>query len=67
MTVGAQVKSCFAAIKSAEAILTMLQLKTQDEQTKAVYREAQTILNDIKSDLQQQIIFITREEPQYKQ
>lgn len=67
MTVGSKVKSCFAAVKSAEAAIMTLVEKSQDENTKQSFNEAQSILTDVKSDLQQQVLFLTREEPQYKQ
>lgn len=67
MTVGSKVKSCFAAVKSAEAAIMTLVEKSQDENTKQSFNEAQSILTDVKSDLQKQVLFLTREEPQYKQ
>lgn len=67
MTVSSQVKSCFSSIKSAEAMLAILEQKTQDGDTKEAYRQAQMVLSDIKEDLQKQIMFLSREEPQYKQ
>jgi len=67
MTVGSQVKSCFASIKSVEATLTILANKTQSEEIKQAYETAEQIVKEIKDDLQQQVIFISTEEPQYKQ
>lgn len=67
MTVGSQVKSCFSSIKSAEATLLSLAEKTKDERAKKVYQSTEAIINDIKRDLQRQIMFLTQEEPQYKQ
>lgn len=66
MTIGSQVKSCFSSIKSAEATISLLTNKAQDEQTKQIYEETNTIIAEIKNDLQQQVIRLTQEEPQYK-
>lgn len=66
MTVGSQVKSCFASIKSAEATIMMLAEKTQDEKTKQTLTNAQHTVSEIKDDLQKHVLFLSREEPQYK-
>lgn len=66
MTVGSQVKSCFASIKSAEATLVLLAQKTQDDQTKQILTNAQHNISEIKDDLQKHVLFLSREEPQYK-
>jgi len=66
MTVGSQVKSCFASIKSAEATLMLLAQKTQDDQTKQILTNAQHNISEIKDDLQKHVLFLSREEPQYK-
>lgn len=67
MTVGSQVKSCFSSIKSAEATIMILAQKTQDEKTQQTFENVQQILSEVKSDLQQQVLYLTRQEPQYKQ
>lgn len=67
VTVGSQVKSCFSSIKSAEATLALLSTKTKDSKAKENYTTAQQLLSDIKEDLQRQIMYLAREEPQYKQ
>lgn len=66
MTIGSQVKSCFSSIKSAEATISLLANKAQDEQTKQVYDQTNAIITEIKDDLQKQVIRLTQEEPQYK-
>ncbi|HLR07766.1 MAG TPA: DUF1657 domain-containing protein [Bacillota bacterium] len=65
MTVGSQVKSCYSAIKSAEATLDVLAHKTQDKQAKQAFQNAQQLVSDIKDDLKKQVIALTNEEPQY--
>ena len=66
MTVGSEVKSCYASIKSAEATLNMLANKTQDQQTKETFEQVQKLISEIKEDLQKQVVYLSREEPQYK-
>ncbi|ASN05943.1 DUF1657 domain-containing protein [Virgibacillus necropolis] len=66
MTIGSQVKSCFSSLKSAEATLILLANKAQDQQTKQVYEEAKMIVDEVKNDLQKQVIYLDQEEPQYK-
>lgn len=66
MTVGSEVKSCYSSIKSAEATLTILANKIQDQHTKEVFLQVQQQLSEIKEDLQKQVIYLSHEEPQYK-
>lgn len=65
MTVGANVKSCYFSIKSAEAGLKELALKTTSAESKAVFEEVQQVLNEVKADLNEQVLFLAKEEPQY--
>lgn len=67
MTVGSQVKTTFATIKNIEATLDILSNKTTDEQAKETYSNAAQIMTEIIEDLQKQVIYVTKEEPQYKQ
>lgn len=66
MTVGSEVKSCFSSIKSAEASLNILANKTQTQEAKEVFAQAQRLISEVKDDLQKQVIYLSREEPQYK-
>jgi hypothetical protein len=66
MTVGSQVKSCFSSIKSAEATIQLLASKTQEYEAHEKLKEAEKIMASIKDDMQQQVIQLTKEEPQYK-
>jgi len=66
MTVGSEVKSCYSSIKSAEATLTILANKIQDQHTKEVFLQVKQQLSEIKEDLQKQVIYLSHEEPQYK-
>lgn len=66
MTVGSQVKGCFSSIKSAEATLEVLANKTKSQEGKEVFESTGNVLNEIKNDLEQQVIRLGLEEPQYK-
>lgn len=66
MTVGTNVKRCFFSIKSAEATLEQFILKTNIAETKQAYKQARQILTEVKTDLEKQVIFLAKEEQQYK-
>jgi len=66
MTVGANVKGSYFTVKSAEASLEQLALKTNNSESEKAFTEARQILTDVKADLKKQIQFLAREEPQYK-
>lgn len=66
MTVGANVKGCYFAVKSAEATLEQLSLKTTCEESKQAFLEAKQLLTEVKEDLKEQVLFLSREEPQYQ-
>ncbi|MBM7598777.1 hypothetical protein JOC34_001134 [Virgibacillus halotolerans] len=66
MTVGSQVKSCFSTIKSAEASLSLLAKKTQQDQSRQAFTQSAQLISEIKEDLKKQVIQLAKEEPQYK-
>ncbi len=66
MTVGSQVKQCLSSIKSIEAQLSSLALRTQDTQAKRAFHETMMIMDEIKNDLKLRVGEIEREEYQYK-
>lgn len=66
MTVGSNVKNCYFALKSAEASLRILQEKTVNEQSKVIFKQAEQSITEVKTDLHKQVLFLAREEPQYK-
>lgn len=66
MTVGSDVKSCYITIKSAEASLESLALSSTSEENKAAFEQGQQMLEEIKHDLNKQVLYLAREEPQYK-
>ncbi|AXI08922.1 hypothetical protein CUC15_08335 [Oceanobacillus zhaokaii] len=65
MTVGSQVKGCFASVKSIEASLQLFVNKTQDKETEESFLHVQQLVKEVKDDLQKQIIQLSKEEPQY--
>jgi len=66
MTVGSQVKSCLASINGAQATLQLLTNKADTKDAKEAFIQAEQMIAEIKADIQQQVRFISREEPQYK-
>lgn len=67
MTVGSQVRQCYATIKQIEATLLQLGTKTSDKQAKRAYEEATELIKETKQALENQVAFLHIEEPQYKQ
>lgn len=67
MTVGVDVKTCFANIKGIESTLATLATQTTDDETRIALEKANAFIAEIKKDLDQQVIMLSNEEPQYKQ
>jgi hypothetical protein len=67
MTVGSQVKTCYASIKSIEATLGILANQTNEAKARNAYLETEEIITEIKNDLEKQVLMLAREEPQYNQ
>ena len=67
MTVGSQVKTCYASIKNIEATLAILSNQTNELNARKAYRETERIVNEIKQDIEKQVLLLAREEPQYDQ
>ncbi|KPH69272.1 MULTISPECIES: DUF1657 domain-containing protein [Bacillaceae] len=65
MTVGSELKGCYASVKNIEATLQILANKAQDVDSQQAFNEAQQIISEVKESLNQQVIHLTREEPQY--
>lgn len=66
MTVGSQVKSCYSSLKNVEATLDVLANQAQKQESQQAFLTASQAITEIKKDLQQQVIQLTKEEPQYK-
>ncbi|MFD2043914.1 DUF1657 domain-containing protein [Ornithinibacillus salinisoli] len=67
MTVGSQVKASYSSLKSVEASLETLALQSNEKEAAEAFKKAEAIIKEIKQDLDQQVIFLSQEEPQYKQ
>lgn len=66
MTVGSQVKTSYATLKSIEAGLDLLHASSTDQNLKAAIEEAAQLIKDARHDIHQQVIHIDKQEPQYK-
>ncbi|MBU5467116.1 DUF1657 domain-containing protein [Virgibacillus sp. MSJ-26] len=66
MTVGSEVRTCYATIKSIEAELSTLAVETTDNKAKQSLEKSIQIMEEIKADLDKQLIMLINEEPQYK-
>lgn len=66
MTVGKDVKGCYISVKSAEASLRQLAEMTTENTAYQAFQEASEIIAQVKIDLEKQVLFLAREEPQYK-
>jgi len=66
MTVGSEVRTCYATIKSIEAELSTLAVETTDNKAKQTLEKSIQIIEEIKADLDKQLIMLINEEPQYK-
>lgn len=66
MTVGSQVKTCYATLKSIEAGLDLLHASTTEQDLKTTIDETSRLIKIARQDIHQQIIHIDKQEPQYK-
>ncbi len=51
MTVGSDVKQCFASLKGVEASLSSLALRTLDDESKRTLHEAMMVVHEVTKDL----------------
>lgn len=66
MTVGSQVKTCCATLKSIEAGLDLLHASSTEQDLKVAIEETAQLIKDARHDIQQQVIYMDKQEPQYK-
>lgn len=66
MTVGSEVRTCYATLKSIEAGLNTIIIQTNKSETKKTLEEGVQLIKDIKADMNKQLIKLMNEEPQYK-
>ncbi|NOU93335.1 DUF1657 domain-containing protein [Paenibacillus sp. LMG 31456] len=66
MTVSAQVKTCLASLKSAQASLEQFALNTQNQEAKDMFTTASQSTTQVIQDIQSRVQQLENEEPQYK-
>ncbi|MFB5934607.1 DUF1657 domain-containing protein [Peribacillus frigoritolerans] len=66
MTIGSEVKQCLASLKGVEANLSILALRTQDNESKQTLHETMMVVNEVVTDLKKRVGELEREEFQYK-
>ncbi|EMA6342433.1 DUF1657 domain-containing protein [Bacillus cytotoxicus] len=66
MTVIANVKTCLASLKGAQASLSTLSQNAADEEAKRVFHECMLEMDSVIADLKDRVSLLEREEPQYK-
>lgn len=66
MTIAADVKQCLASLKGAEASLSSLALRSEDEKSAQILHESVLIVSDIVTDLKKRVELLESEEFQYK-
>lgn len=66
MTVSAQVKTCLASLKSAQASLETFALGTQNQDAKTLFQNAAQSTQQIVDQVTGRVQQLENEEPQYK-
>jgi hypothetical protein len=67
MTVGSDVKTTLAGLKSAQASLETFSLSTENQSAKALYQTAAQQTQAIIDSIEPRLREIEQQEPQYKQ
>jgi hypothetical protein len=67
MTVISKVKQTIATLSGAKGTLRMYSIQEQNEEARAVYKEALDVTDKILIDLESRVKTIEFEEPQYKE
>lgn len=67
MTVGTQVKTAMASLKSAQASFETFALSTDNQNAKQLYQQAAQLTKSVLDTLEPRLQEITTEEPQYNQ
>jgi hypothetical protein len=66
MTVATQVKTCVAALKSAQASLEAFALNTQNQEAKKLFADCASQTGQILQQVESRVKQLEAEEPQYK-
>ena len=61
MTVSSEVKQLYATLKGIEAILSSLYIRTEDEKSARILKEAMQLVNEVKKDVQSRLGELERE------
>ena len=67
MTVGTQLQQAIASAQSVASSLKTFGLETQDQQAKQMFNTLAQNMDNIVSQLQSRLNYVSTEEPQYKQ
>lgn len=66
MTVGSKVKQTLAAFKGVESTLRIYSVQSESKEEREIFEEARKVTEEIIKNLDQRVIRIQYEEPQYK-
>ncbi|OPA80341.1 DUF1657 domain-containing protein [Paenibacillus selenitireducens] len=66
MTVGSQVKTTLASLKSAQASLESFALETVNQSAKTMFESAAKATQGVVDQVQQRVTELENEEPQFK-
>ncbi|WP_338453010.1 DUF1657 domain-containing protein [Niallia oryzisoli] len=66
MTIGSEVKQCFASLKGVEASLSSLALRTLNNESKRTLHETMMVIHEVVTDLKKRVGELERAEFQYK-
>jgi len=66
MTVDTQVKNCYFSLKQADATIQQLAIKTSSGEARQAFQSATSLLSLVQRDLEKQLTFIAKEEPEYE-
>jgi hypothetical protein len=66
VTIGTQVKTCLASLKSAQASLETFALGTQNQEAKSMFENAAQSTQQIVDQVSARVQQIENEEPQFK-
>ena len=61
MTVSSEVKQLYATLKGIEASLSSLYIRTDDEESARIFKEAMQLVNEVKKDVQSRLGELERE------
>lgn len=67
LTVGTQLQQALASSQSVSASLKSFALETQDQNAKQMFNTLSQNMDNICSQLQARVDYVSTEEPQYKQ